>query len=191
MTRRTRTLPNPGKIPGLQNAGSNGASIYLKDVVKTFKSPAGEFHALRGVNIDIKDGEFIAVVGKSGSGKSTLLNMITGIDHPTTGQVIVGGTDIYRMSESQRALWRGTNLGIVFQFFQLLPMLTLLENTILPMDYCNVYRLEERPQRALELLRRMGLENQAHKLPAALSTGQPKRCHRACTGNQSADHRGR
>jgi ABC-type lipoprotein export system ATPase subunit len=141
-------------------------------VVKTFKSPAGEFCALRGVNIDIYDGEFVAVVGKSGSGKSTLLNMITGIDHPTTGQVIVGGRDIYRLNESQRALWRGNNLGIVFQFFQLLPMLSLLENTILPMDYCNVYRAEERPQRAMELLERVGLAKQAHKLPAAVSAGQ-------------------
>jgi putative ABC transport system ATP-binding protein len=150
----------------------NGASIHLQDVVKTFKSPAGEFPALRGVNIDIRDGEFVAVVGKSGSGKSTLLNMITGIDHPTTGQVVVGGTDIYRLSESQRALWRGKNLGIVFQFFQLLPMLTLLENTILPMDYCNVYRADERPERALQLLDMVGLASQAYKLPAAVSAGQ-------------------
>ena len=114
----------------------------------------------------------MAIVGKSGSGKSTLLNMITGIDHPTSGQVLVDGVDIYQKNESARALWRGRNLGIVFQFFQLLPMLNLLENVILPMDYCNVYLPAERPQRAMELLRRVGLEDQATKLPASVSSGQ-------------------
>lgn len=162
--------------PDMQFSGeqvvSNGASIHLNDVIKTYISPAGEFHALRGVNLDILEGEFISIVGKSGSGKSTLLNMITGIDHPTTGQVIVGGTDIYQLNESQRAHWRGKNLGIVFQFFQLLPMLTLLENTMLPMDYCDIYPVDERPERALELLGRVGLKDQAHHLPAAVSAGQ-------------------
>jgi ABC-type lipoprotein export system ATPase subunit len=111
-------------------------------------------------------------VGKSGCGKSTLLNMITGIDHPTAGEVLIGGEHIYRMSESKRALWRGKNMGVVFQFFQLLPTLTLLENTMLPMDYCNIYSFSERPKRAMELLSMVGLEDQAYKLPTAVSSGQ-------------------
>jgi putative ABC transport system ATP-binding protein len=127
---------------------------------------------LKGIDLTLRQGEFVAIIGKSGSGKSTLLNMITGIDHPTSGEVVVGGTHIYQMNESRRSLWRGRNLGIVFQFFQLLPMLTLLENTMLPMDYCNVYAPSERPARALELLKLVGLEQQAHQLPAAVSTGQ-------------------
>jgi ABC-type lipoprotein export system ATPase subunit len=124
------------------------------------------------VDVDVSAGEFVAVVGKSGSGKSTFLNMITGIDHPTSGEVLVNGVNIYKMSESERSLWRGRNLGIVFQFFQLLPMLTLLENTMLPMDYCNAFSLPERPERAMELLKMVGLQEQAHKLPAAVSSGQ-------------------
>ena len=146
--------------------------IQMRKVVKTFKNAAGEFTVLHGINLTIKRGDFAAVVGKSGSGKSTLLNMITGIDHPTSGQVVIGGTDIYNMTESERSLWRGKNLGIVFQFFQLLPMLTLLENVMLPMDYVNMYTFDERPKRAMELLEIVGLEQQAHKLPLAVSTGQ-------------------
>ena len=146
--------------------------IQLQKVVKTFKNAAGEFKVLKGVNLTLHQGEFVAIVGKSGSGKSTLLNMITGIDHPTSGQVIIGGTNIYQMSESKRSLWRGRNLGIVFQFFQLMPMLTLLENVMLPMDYVDMYEFDERPKRAMDLLAMVGLEKQAHKLPAAVSTGQ-------------------
>ncbi|MFN2274674.1 MAG: ATP-binding cassette domain-containing protein [Anaerolineales bacterium] len=146
--------------------------IQMHEVVKTFKNVAGEFTALKGVDLDIHRGEFAAIVGKSGSGKSTLLNMITGIDHPTSGSVVIGGVDIYQMTESQRSLWRGQNLGIVFQFFQLLPMLTLLENVMLPMDYVGLYDFDERPRRAMELLEMVGLEKQAHTLPLAVSTGQ-------------------
>jgi putative ABC transport system ATP-binding protein len=148
------------------------AAIQLQKVVKTFKNAAGEFHVLKGIDLTLQRGEFAAIVGKSGSGKSTLLNMITGIDHPTGGQVVVNGVNIYSMNESQRALWRGRNLGIVFQFFQLLPMLTLRENVMLPMDYVGMYDFDERPQRAMELLKMVGLEKQADKLPAAVSTGQ-------------------
>ena len=147
-------------------------AISLHEVVKTYVNAAGSFTALKGINLQMNYGQFVSIVGKSGSGKSTLLNMITGIDHPTSGQVIIGGQDLYKMTESQRALWRGRNLGIVFQFFQLLPTLTLLENTMLPMDYCNVYPPNERPKRALELLEMVGLEDQAHKLPTAVSSGQ-------------------
>ena len=153
-------------------APASESAIQLQKVVKTFKNAAGEFRVLKGIDLTLRRGEFVAIVGKSGSGKSTLLNMITGIDHPTSGQVIINGVDIYDMNESQRALWRGRNLGIVFQFFQLLPMLTLLENVMLPMDYVNMYDFDERPKRAMELLKMVGLENQAGKLPVAVSTGQ-------------------
>jgi ABC-type lipoprotein export system ATPase subunit len=146
--------------------------IQMRGVVKTFKNAAGEFTVLHGIDLTIKRGDFVAIVGKSGSGKSTLLNMITGIDHPTGGQVVIGGTDIYKMTESQRSLWRGNNLGIVFQFFQLLPMLTLLENVMLPMDYVSLYDFDERPKKAMQLLEMVGLEKQAHTLPLAVSTGQ-------------------
>ncbi|MEZ4771279.1 MAG: ATP-binding cassette domain-containing protein [Caldilineales bacterium] len=147
-------------------------AISLKNVVKTYVNAAGSFTALRGVDLEIEYGQFVALVGKSGSGKSTLLNMLTGIDHPTSGEVHIGGQDIYSMSESKRALWRGHNVGIVFQFFQLLPTLSLLENTILPMDYCNVYPYSERPARAMALLKMVGLEEHAHDLPANVSNGQ-------------------
>ena len=165
------------RSPRNQSAVSEPASvskelIQMHNVVKTFKNAAGEFTVLKSIDLTIKRGEFVAVVGKSGSGKSTLLNMITGIDHPTGGQVVIGGTDIYAMTESQRSLWRGKNLGIVFQFFQLLPMLTLLENVMLPMDYVGLYDFEERPKYAMSLLELVGLERQAHKLPLAVSTGQ-------------------
>ncbi len=160
-------------LPGVPAIKSNPDDlIQMRNVVKTFKNAAGEFIVLKGIDLNIKHGDFAAVVGKSGSGKSTLLNMITGIDHPTSGQVIIGGTDLYKMTESKRSLWRGQNLGIVFQFFQLLPMLTLLENVMLPMDYVNMYDFDERPKRAMELLEMVGLKKQAHKLPLAVSTGQ-------------------
>ncbi len=147
-------------------------AILLQDVVKTYVNAAGSFTALKGVDLEIEYGQFVALVGKSGSGKSTLLNMLTGIDHPTSGQVCIGDEDIYSMTESKRALWRGHNVGIVFQFFQLLPTLSLLENTILPMDYCNVYPYAERPDRAMELLKMVGLADHAYDLPSNVSNGQ-------------------
>ncbi len=149
------------------------AIIELRGVIKRFSNAAGEFTILKGVDLNIDRGEFVSIVGKSGSGKSTLLNMVTGIDHPSDGRVIVNGTDIYTgVSESHRSNWRGKNLGIVFQFFQLLPMLTLLENVMLPMDYVNMYDFDERPKRAIELLTLVGLEKFANKLPVLVSTGQ-------------------
>ncbi len=149
------------------------AMVDVRKVIKVFKNAAGEFTVLKGVDLTIERGQFVSIVGKSGSGKSTLLNMFTGIDHPTSGHVIVNGTDLYTgMNESGRSLWRGKNLGIVFQFFQLLPMLSLLENVMLPMDYADMYDFDERPKRALELLTLVGLETQANKLPLAVSTGQ-------------------
>lgn len=140
--------------------------------MKTFHTPAGEFSALKGVSASFFPGEFVSIVGKSGSGKSTLANMITGIDHPTSGVVRVGGVEVHRLSESDMSVWRGRNLGIVFQFFQLLPMLTLLENVMLPMDFAEMYTPAGREERAFDLLRLVGLESEADKLPAEVSGGQ-------------------
>jgi len=149
------------------------AMIDMHGIVKIFKNAAGEFTVLKGIDLTINRGEFVSIVGKSGSGKSTLLNMVTGIDHPTRGQVVIGGTDIYTsVTESQRSKWRGRNLGIVFQFFQLLPMLTLLENVMLSMDFANMYDFDERLTRAMEMLKLVGLEQFAGKLPVLVSTGQ-------------------
>lgn len=148
------------------------ALIQLKEVTKVFKTAAGEFTALKDINLCFGEGEFVSIMGKSGSGKSTLINMISGIDHPTRGTVRVGDTDIHHLSEGQLAVWRGQTIGIVFQFFQLLPMLTVLENTMLPMDFSNLIPASEREDRARYLLELVGLQDEADKLPAALSGGQ-------------------
>ncbi|MEN8172961.1 MAG: ATP-binding cassette domain-containing protein [Chloroflexota bacterium] len=150
----------------------NHPAISLKAVDKIYENAAGKFVALKSIDLNLNYGQFISVVGKSGSGKSTLLNMITGIDHPSSGEVAVGNQNIYEVSESQRAMWRGRNMGVVFQFFQLLPTLTLLENTMLPMDYCNVHAFNERPAKAMQLLELVGLGEQAHQLPGSVSSGQ-------------------
>ena len=166
-------LPRPGIHPALQTMSTPEAMIDMHGIVKAFKNAAGEVTVLKGIDLTIYRGEFVSLVGKSGSGKSTLLNMITGIDHPTQGRMVIGGTDIYTgVTESQRSRWRGRNLGIVFQFFQLLPMLTLLENVMLSMDFAEMYDFDERPERALEMLRLVGLETFANKLPVLVSTGQ-------------------
>lgn len=168
------TLRTPRKADLVRDSESHpDAMIELRGVIKQFSNAAGVFTVLKGVDLTINRGEFVSIVGKSGSGKSTLLNMVTGIDHPTYGQVVVNATDIYTgVTESQRSNWRGKNLGIVFQFFQLLPMLTLLENVMLPMDYVDMYDFDERPQRAMDLLKLVGLEKFANKLPVLVSTGQ-------------------
>jgi ABC-type lipoprotein export system ATPase subunit len=162
------TDTKPGKIDGTPDH----PAIVLHGIDKIYENAAGKFVALKNVSMQLNYGQFISIVGKSGCGKSTLLNMITGIDHPTAGEVIVGNQKIYEMGKSERALWRGRNMGVVFQFFQLFPTLTLLENTMLPMDYCKVYAFNERPDRAMELLKLVGLEEQAHKLPTSVSSGQ-------------------
>ncbi|MDR3575563.1 MAG: ATP-binding cassette domain-containing protein [Anaerolineaceae bacterium] len=153
----------------------NKALIELRKVVKIYKSAAGDYLALKDIDIEVDAGEFVAVIGKSGSGKSTLINMITGIDRPTSGEVLVGDTAVHKLSEDGMAKWRGRNLGIVFQFFQLLPTLSVAENIMLPMDFCNLYSLKEREERAMSLLKMVELEDQADKLPAALSGGQQQR----------------
>lgn len=147
--------------------------ITARDVVKNFRTASGRITpALKGISFDIWQGEFVSVVGRSGSGKSTLVNMITGIDHVSSGLVRVAGAELRTMNEGEMAVWRGKTMGIVFQFFQLLPMLTLIENVMLPMDFCEVYTPAQRETRALELLRRVDLEGFAHKLPGAVSGGQ-------------------
>ena len=168
-----RALPAPALTPDSSRLKQGVPMIEMQGIVKTFRNAAGEVTVLKGIDLTIARGEFVSLVGKSGSGKSTLLNMITGIDHPTQGRMIIGGTDIYTgVTESQRSRWRGRNLGIVFQFFQLLPMLTLLENVMLSMDFADMYEFDERPERATEMLRLVGLEAFANKLPALVSTGQ-------------------
>ena len=149
--------------------------IDLRQVFKTYEAPSKPFTALRGVSIQVQAGEFIAVVGKSGSGKTTLLNLLSGIDRPTSGTISYDGTRVDLLSESQLAVWRGRTIGLVFQFFQLLPTLTVVENVMLPMDFAKVIPVTERKTRALELLDRVGIWDQAGKLPVALSGGQQQR----------------
>ena len=149
--------------------------IELRNVVKEYKTGAGVFRALKGVNLNVNSHEFVAIIGKSGSGKSTLINMITGIDRPTTGEVLVGHTAVHKLSEGQMAVWRGKHLGIIFQFFQLLPTLTILENVMLPMDFCNMYAPRERKDKAMQLLEMVDMAGNAHKLPNAASGGQQQR----------------
>ena len=146
--------------------------IELRQAVKTYQSAAGAFTALKGVDLTVDRGEFVAIIGKSGSGKSTLINMITGIDRPTSGAVLVGNTAVHTLSEGQMAAWRGRNLGVIFQFFQLLPALSIVENVMLPMDFCNLYTPRERRERAMQLLAQVEMDAQAHKLPSAVSGGQ-------------------
>ena len=156
-------------------ADNNGALIDLRNVQKVYKTAAGDFTALKGIDLKVNSGEFVAMIGKSGSGKTTLINMITGIDRPTQGEVVIDGTAIQTMKEGKLAEWRGRNLGVIFQFFQLLPTLTAIENIMLPMDFCNMYSAKERPERALHLLEQVGLKDQAYKIPSTLSGGQQQR----------------
>jgi putative ABC transport system ATP-binding protein len=149
--------------------------IALRHVTKTYPGAAGPFTALDDVTLAIDRGEFVAVVGRSGSGKSTLLGLLAGIDRPTRGEVTLGGIDVHALSERELSAWRGRAVGIVFQFFQLLPTLTAAENVMLPMDFCRTVPLRERRRRALDLLDRLGVADQADKLPATLSGGQQQR----------------
>jgi putative ABC transport system ATP-binding protein len=149
--------------------------IDLRRVVKDYVTDAGSFRALRGVDLQVDAGEFMAVVGKSGSGKSTLMNMMTGIDRATAGDVWVGGTHLNHLSEGQTAVWRGRTVGVIFQFFQLLPTLTVAENVMLPMDFGGLWTPKEREERAMALLEQVEMVDQARKLPSATSGGQQQR----------------
>jgi ABC-type lipoprotein export system ATPase subunit len=158
-----------------KNGNGNHPMIDLRDVHKYYKTAIGDYHALKNVDLQINAGEFVSIIGKSGSGKSTLLNMITGIDRPSTGEVYVNDMAVHGLSENKMARWRGKNLGIVFQFFQLLPTISVIENIMLPMDFCRTYPMREREQRALSLLDMVELADHAYKLPTALSGGQQQR----------------
>lgn len=160
------------------NPTSSRPLIELRNVTKVYNSEAGQFSALRSINAQIYPGEFVGIIGKSGAGKSTLLNMISGVDELTSGEVIVRAekeTSVHTLSEDEMALWRGHNMGVIYQSFQLLPMLTLLDNIILPMDLCGNYHPRRSRERALELLRLVEIEEHANKLPAYISGGQQQR----------------
>src|SRR5690349_2322017 len=149
--------------------------IEVKKLVKVYKTAAGDLPVIKGVDVEVQPGEFVAIIGKSGSGKSTFINMLTGIDRPTSGEIVIGGAPIHSYNEGQLAAWRGQQLGIVFQFFQLIPTLTVLENVILPMELNHQLRPAQRRERALRLLETVEMAGQAGKLPAALSGGQQQR----------------
>ena len=174
-TRREGVAPAAGEQCDTPYRHGNCHLIELNNVVKEFATAAGKFTALRGVSLQVDTHEFVAVIGKSGSGKSTLINMITGIDRPTSGEVFVGDTAVHTLSEGKMAVWRGKHVGVIFQFFQLLPTLTLVENVMLPMDFCNTYPAGERRDRAMQLLDHVGMAEQAGKLPSAVSGGQQQR----------------
>lgn len=179
-----RWLKRNGSSVGASNgrdAGTNGYAssdsclIDLRGVAKAYETEAGPFYALKGIDLQVDRGEFVAVVGKSGSGKSTLINMITGIDRPTAGQVLVGGAAVHTLNEGRMAVWRGRHIGVVFQFFQMLPTLTVVENVMLPMDFCNMYTMRERLERAMHLLEQVDIAGHANKLPSAISGGEQQR----------------
>ena len=155
------------------------ALLEMRNVYKDYKSEAGVFPALKNINLRIEKGEFIGIIGKSGAGKSTFLNMITGVDDISTGEVIVhtegNSVSVHGLDENALALWRGKNLGVIFQSFQLLPMLTLVQNVMMPMDMCGIYHPTKSRKRALELLEMVELQDHAHKLPTFISGGQQQR----------------
>jgi putative ABC transport system ATP-binding protein len=158
---------------------NSNALIEINDVVKVYSTAAGEFTALKGVSLRVGAGEFVGIIGKSGAGKSTLLNMITGVDHLTSGEVMIhtngSSISLHKMNEDKIASWRGQNLGVVYQSFQLLPMLTLVENIMLPMDVCGKFNAKQSRARALDLLRLVEIEDHANKYPTQISGGQQQR----------------
>lgn len=168
-------LPYQNNVALSTSGDAHASMIDLRSVDKYYQSAAGDYHALKSIDLCICEGEFVSIIGKSGSGKSTLLNMITGIDRPTTGEVYVNGTAIHELSENQLAGWRADNLGIIFQFFQLLPSLNLKQNVILPMDLAGKFKPRERRERAEHLLEIVGLADQMQKLPSMVSGGQQQR----------------
>jgi len=149
--------------------------IELRDLCKSYQTPAGPIFALKNINLSVQRGEFVAVMGKSGAGKSTLVNMIAGIDCADSGEITINGVSIQRLSEDERARWRGLNMGVVFQFFQLLPSINLVRNITIPMEFCGRYTAPERKTRALSLLDQVGLGDHARKKPALISGGQQQR----------------
>ncbi len=149
--------------------------VQIKNVVKSFPVGNSEITILKGINLEVNTGEFVSIVGPSGNGKSTLLNMVTGIDRPSSGEILATGRPIHSMSENELAVWRGEKVGIIFQFFQMLPALSLLQNVVLPMEFAGKYTRAKRRERAFELLDMVGLADQADKLPSMVSGGQQQR----------------
>lgn len=165
---------NPAFQPG--NGRASGEPIIrLRQVTKVYKTAAGDFPALKEIDLDIHPGEFVGILGKSGAGKTTLINLVSGVDHPTSGEIWVNGAAIHKLNESQVSAWRGRNLGVIFQSFQLMPTLTVLQNVLLPMDFNGQYRPLRSANQAMELLKQVELEEHAHKLPALISGGQQQR----------------
>jgi ABC-type lipoprotein export system ATPase subunit len=165
----------PIQTKNQSNEKNGRALIELHRVEKNFQSTSGNFRALKTIDLKINRGEFVGIIGKSGSGKSTLINMITGIDRPSGGEVLVGDIPVHTLNENKMASWRGRNLGIVFQFFQLLPNLSIIDNVRLPMDFCHSFTPKERHARAMKLLEMVDMADHAQKLPSALSGGQQQR----------------
>jgi putative ABC transport system ATP-binding protein len=164
----------PAPLPCLQ--GCNGEPlIQLRGVTKHYRTNTGDFSALKGIDLDVYPGEFVGVFGTSGAGKTTLINMLTGVDRLSSGEAWVDELPIHTLDENRLALWRGRNLGIIYQSFYLIPTISLLQNVMLPMDVCGLYQRGESEARALELLRMVELEDHAHKLPSAISGGQQQR----------------
>jgi putative ABC transport system ATP-binding protein len=160
----------------IRNSVQEGKPIVrIQNVVKAYETAAGRFLALKGVDLEVSQGEFVGIVGKSGSGKTTLINMITGVDHATSGEVWINGTAVHTLDENRLADWRGLSLGIIYQSFYLMPTLSLLDNVLLPMDFCGLYKGRESIARARELLEMVGLSEHALKLPSAISGGQQQR----------------
>ncbi|HEY9075058.1 MAG TPA: ABC transporter ATP-binding protein [Anaerolineaceae bacterium] len=149
--------------------------IRLKGVVKAYETAHGDFYALRGIDLDIYPGEFVGVIGRSGAGKTTLVNMLTGVDHLTSGEVWVAGTPVHKMSENELARWRGRNIGVIYQSFHLMPTISLLNNVMLPMDFSGSFRRGKSAERARELLRLVELQDHIYKLPSQISGGQQQR----------------
>jgi putative ABC transport system ATP-binding protein len=169
----------PGIFPATPTpaalALSNQPIIHLRGVEKIYKSAGSDFKALKGIDLDVFPGEFVAIIGKSGAGKTTLINMITGVDRQSAGEIWVHGLPVHKLSDAQLAQWRGRNLGIIYQAFYLMPTLSLLDNVMLPMDFCGLFNPRQSPARARELLVDVGLEEHIHKLPSTISGGQQQR----------------
>jgi len=168
------TLPDLS-TPSKPQSQTDQPIIRLQQVVKIYNSTTGGFKALKNINLEINAGEFVAIIGKSGAGKTTMINMVTGIDQLSSGEIWVNGLPIHQLNDAQLALWRGRNLGIIYQAFYLMPTMSLLDNVMLPMDFCGLFDRRRSPIRAKELLREVGLEEHLHKLPSAISGGQQQR----------------
>ena len=173
-----QSLTNNSDLPASLpqgNAKQGQALIRARGLVKKYRTAAGDFTAIKGIDLDVYPGEFLGIVGKSGAGKSTLVNLLTGVDYLTDGEVWIDGVPVHQLDENQRAQWRGSHIGLIYQAFHLMPTLSLLDNVMLPMDFTGLYHGLTSPKRAMALLRQVGLEEHARKPPTAISGGQQQR----------------